>query len=95
MPAATAAFFATCLSFAPALFGMRLFDFDVADLLAFVALLAFRLVPARFGEDLDFLRLAFFINSSRFTKFVDLGLFFPSVARGRTPLDRLRGTFGP
>jgi hypothetical protein len=43
--------------------------------------LAFSLAPARFDEDLDFLRLAFFMNSSRSIKFVQLCPFLRSVAR--------------
>ena len=57
-PAATAAFVATRLSFAPAL-GMRLFFDDFDDLLTFVVFV-FDLAFARFDEDLDLARFAAF-----------------------------------
>jgi hypothetical protein len=67
-PAATAASFATRLTFAP--------TFDFAGLLAFVVLRPFDLTPARFDADLD---LARNLNPARFDEdfdFVRLRAFF-------------------
>ena len=62
-PAATAAFFATCVSFAPAL-ETEVFFFDFTAFLVFAVFLVFALAAARFAEDLDLVRLvAFFMFS--------------------------------
>jgi hypothetical protein len=65
--AATAAFFATRLTFAPT-FGTRVL-LDFAGLLAFVVLCLFDLTPARFDGDLD---LARDLNFARFEEDFDL-----------------------
>jgi hypothetical protein len=56
-------------------FATRLSFAPVLRMTPFADLLAF------FDEDLDFLRLAFFMDSSRSTRFVELGSFLRSVAR--------------
>jgi hypothetical protein len=66
-------------------FAARLSFAPVLRMIPFADLLAF------FDEDLDFLRLAFFMDSSRSTGFVQLGSFLRSVARTVSPAYRERG----